>query len=505
MIYVSKSTKHDIITLMKKIFSHDIWKYLIAFLLPTFLVVSICGFVDNDTWYVAAEGREIVEHGIYYTDQLSMHEGLEVTVQNYGFAVIFYLIYNLLGTPGLYLMTLILNFIFMFLFYKLCMLLSNKNTKLSLILMAVTDSLLAFGFIVTRAQMIDYIILTALIYALELYIKTSKTKYLWWIPAFSLIIINLHATTWWMLFAIILAYLIDGIKNPKLHLQGYKIKPLVLISLLSLLVGLINPYGLKMITIIFTSYGVPAISNLVSEMHPFKPFSGVNLLFFLALITVIALYIFGKNKIKIRHLLLFIGFLSLGLNSIRAISELILVMTFPIAYIYKDWQIPILLDNDKYSKGFTIWTGAVLSCLTVALTIAVLCTIKNYPSASLKKAFDIIDSETININRKELKLFVNYDNGGYAEFRGYKPYLDPRAEVFIKKNNKVADILQKWEDFEHGDITKEDFLNKYNFDFLITRENEKLYNLDESYPYKLIYDDFEPEYGIRVYKKVIND
>ena len=38
-------------------------------------------------------------------------------------------------------------------------------------------------------------------------------------------------------------------------------------------------------------------------------------------------------------------------------------------------------------------------------------------------------------NKDGMVLYTGYNDGGYAEFLGYKPYIDPRAEVFVKKNN----------------------------------------------------------------------
>ena len=245
-------------------------KYLIAFLIPLAGVMVCSNGLDNDSWYVLAEGREIVENGIYYEDQLSMHEGLEVTVQNYGFAVIFYLLFQAFGPVGVYIVMLLLNLLLCYLIYKICMLISNKNVNLSLILMILTDLILARWFVVTRAQMVSYCILMLVIYILELYIKTDKSKFLWWIPLLSFAQINLHASLWPMILLVMGVYIIDGIKQPKLHLEGYKKGPLLVVGLAAFLVGFLNPYGVKMMTFILTSYGVPEANININEMYPFN-------------------------------------------------------------------------------------------------------------------------------------------------------------------------------------------------------------------------------------------
>ena len=79
----------------KKLWGIGSLKYIAAFLIPAILVMLINQGLDNDSWYVLAEGRYIAENGIYYTDVLSMHDGLNVVVQNYGFAVIFYWVFSI--------------------------------------------------------------------------------------------------------------------------------------------------------------------------------------------------------------------------------------------------------------------------------------------------------------------------------------------------------------------------------------------------------------------------
>ena len=86
------------------------------------------------------------------------------------------------------------------------------------------------------------------------------------------------------------------------------------------------------------------------------------------------------------------------------------------------------------------------------------------------------------------------------EYRGYKPYLDPRGEVFLKKNNKKEDILYEWDDFNSGRIKVEEFLDKYHFDYLlVVGEKDPLYALDIEY-YKKIFEDEEQE--IKVFERI---
>ena len=467
-------------------------KWLVVALVVTAAVLVSNNAIDNDSWGVLAEGREIVENGIYYEDQLSMHEGLNVTVQNYGFAVIFYFVYLAFGPVGIYIIMLILNLVLCYLIYKICMLISNKNINLSLLLTLLTDLLLSRWFIVTRAQMISYIIMMLLIYLLELYIKTDKTKLLWWIPLLALIQINLHASLWPIILIITGTYLVG---------KGYKKKPLIIALVASFLVGFLNPYGVKMMTFILTSYGVPEAHESIIELQPFNFSDNFNILLYMVIVGVILLYIFAKRQnIKLRWLILLFGFLALGINSIKGLSHLILVLLFPLAAVYKN----VLIEKwgtRKIRWMTASWAGMMAVCLIVTVAVIRIPQVIDGPSESMIEVMDTLDNE--NMDKKSLKVYTGFDYGGFVEYRGYKPYIDPRMEVFVKANNGKEDIFKEWYDLSNGDIKKQDFLDKYDFDFLITLESEKLYE-PETDKYVMILEKKEDcgGDGIRVWKKV---
>ena len=481
-------------------------KWLITILVVTAGVMVCNNALDNDSWGVLAEGREIVENGIYYEDQLSMHEGLNITVQNYGFAVIFYLIYSVFGPVGIYVGMLVLNLILCYLIYKICMLLSNKNVNLSLMIMILTDLLLGYCFVVTRAQMVSYCAIMSVIYLLELYIKTDKSKYLWWIPLISLAEINIHASIWPMIFAVLLVYIVDGIKFKKLHLAGYRKKPLVVTFLVSFLVGFLNPYGFKMMTLMFSSYGVPEAREIINELYPFYLANVYCVLLYGAIAVAMILYIFGKKRnIRIRWLLLIFGFLALGINTSKAMSYVILVLLFPLAAVYKD----VLINNwgsRKIRWMAASWCGILATVLTITVAVARAPQAIDGPNKQMISAVNELDKDVGEIDKKSLKIYTNFNQGGFLEYRGYKPYIDPRMEVFLKDNNGKEDIFVEFYDFYNRRIGVEDFTAKYDFDYLIVMEYEDyLYDYDRD-DYKMIYeiDDEEEDAknGVRIYKKI---
>ena len=335
-------------------------KYVIVFLLPVVMVLALRTQVDNDSWFVLAEGREIVENGVYTTDALSMHEDLKIVVQNYGFAAVFWLIYMVFGLPGLFIGMVLMYFLVEFLLYKIFMLLSEKNEGLALFLTVVASALLGVLYVTTRAQMVSYVIFLTVIYILELYVKKGEKKWLVAIPFLSLVQINLHASVWLMLFMVMGAFILDS------RIEGYKAKPLVVTMVIGLAVGLINPYGLNMITFVMKSYSGGAIQRLVTEMKPFDLGWWYNWLLYAAIAMVILMGFYGKAKdIKVRYLMMFIGLLGLGLNTIKGMSQVILVMFLPVVGMYRKAKMP-KLKNPKVISGFVIGE-AVLAVVVVGV------------------------------------------------------------------------------------------------------------------------------------------
>ena len=98
-------------------------------------------------------------------------------------------------------------------------------------------------------------------------------------------------------------------------------------------------------------------------------------------------------------------------------------------------------------------------------------------------------------------IYTGYDEGGYIEYQGFKCYIDPRAEVFLKSNNKQKDIFIEYYNLRTGVINYKDFLNTYNFDYLVVAfyENILFTYIDESKNYTLIYNENNK---LKLYKKI---
>lgn len=475
--------------------------HIIFFLIPIILSFICVYTVDNDIWYLLSEGRYIVQNGIYHVDPLSMHEGFDVVVQNWASASLFWLVFSFLGKSGLLLMVVVVNFLICLLMYKICMLLSNKNFILSLLLMLVNDLVLIRHYLVTRPQILSFIILLSLIYLLELYIKTNNSKYLITIPVLSIAEANLHASLWLMIFLFMIPYIIDGMKLRYINTQKYRLKPLLITFFLSLLTGLINPYGYKIVIFIFNSFFNQIMHLLINELHSYSfSFSGLNFLTYCVVtVTLLAYIYFRKGKIRIRYICLYFGTLLLGLMSYKGLNCFFLVAIFPFAYFFKD-LFPRSMEGIRQSfvKVFNILTPIIcLLCIAAFISISIY-GFKNFEMDNdARRVFNELDKYT----EKGQKIYSSFNYGGYAEFRGYKPYIDPRAEVFLKSNNHKEDILSEFYLLSTGKKKYKTFINKYNFEYMLINHDDALvlYMLDEDDQYFIIAED--PYNRFRIYAR----
>ncbi len=482
------------------------WIFVLMFSIPLLFISMLFWGLDNDIWYLLSEGRYIVQHGIYYIDPLSMHEGLHVVVQNWLSASIFWVIFSAFGEMGLFLTVLVCNFFICLLLYKLCMLISERNYILSLLLMFATDVLLLTSYLVSRPQIFSFIILIGLLYVLELYIKTENKKYLIWLPILSVIEVNIHASLWIMMFLFMLPYVIDSFKIPLLKTQGYKKKPLFIYIGIAAVVGLINPYFYKAITFIFTSFTDQLMHQYINELLPFSITTDLGQqMAILILVIGLIMAFFREGHIRIRYICLFAGTVILGFMSYKAFSHFIIVSIWPLAYFFKD-----MCPKDfsalpkKLLKVFTfIVAGVSIMAIgaTCYINIAInpdKATLKHDAQTAMMVLKDNFDPETTTV-------YSSFNDGGLVEFYGFKPYIDPRAEVYLKVNNKKEDIFAENYYIQMGFYDIKEFLNKYNFTHLLVHMSDMLYNNLEDSNYFILYENTETGYRLYARNDLFSD
>lgn len=458
---------------------------LLIAILPVLFVLIKKDAIDNDAWFLLNHGRYIFNNGFPTIEPFSMHQGFSFVMQQWLSASIFWFFYKLLGEFGLRLVVFIISFLITYFIYKISMLLSNKKFYVSCFISFIIV-LLMIPFLTTRPQIFTYLIILIEVYILELYFKNDNKRYLYFLPILSLLEINLHSSMWFMLFVFMIPFILDSFKiNIRfLKREGHKKIPLFCALIIMVLVGLINPYGVKAITYIFSSYGIPEVNSFVLEMKPLTIVGLIGKLYFATMFLILFFYIFynSEKKYKLRYFLFYCGTLYLALSSAKCVPYFLIMGIIPISYYIKD---DTYKSSINYSKRFEILCEVlcfiiVISCFVIAYVLK-----PNIESLEMKNATDYILK---NYDKNKVKVYTDYNDGAFVEFKGFKCYIDPRAEVYFKSNNKKEDIFKEFYDLSNNNVECDVFLEKYKFDLLLLNEKSVLKKC-ASNKYKEVYND----------------
>ena len=445
------------------------FNYFLLLIIPILFFVTHNFTIDNDFWFTIAEGKYVLQNGFPHTVPFTIYNNLDFVYQSWGTGVIFYLIHKYFGLYGMLFFVAIILIIITYFYYKLCMLVSNKNKMLSTIVTIITMSLLASTFITTRPQIFTYLNLVLVLYIMELYAKTNNKKYLFVLPIISLIQINIHGMFFFMLFIFMLPYIANAFKFNfrNSNQKKYDLKPIILIMIVMLLTGLINPYGIKNILYVFTSYGQKVLNESIIELFPLSFSSSYDKIIIFIIFLVYFLYFKSKN-IPIRYYLLLFGTTYLAFDCGRSIALFIIGSLFPLSYLYKDKILNI--DIERFIP-LILKNIIVISFLIVTISSIILIKRDFYPES--KKAIDYLAK---NYNTENMKLYINFNDGSYAVYKDIKVNIDPRAEVYLKKNNHKSDIYDEYTKLRNNQIDYKDYINKYKFTHILVNEDDPMYN-----------------------------
>lgn len=478
---------------MKKLLNYhpSKWEALSFLLIPIFIGMLTATTFDNDIWFLINLGRYIINNGFPTVDPFTIHEGLNLVIQQWVPDVLFYFIYSNFGKVGLYLITNLVNIYIVFITYKLIMLITDNRRNLSVLFTVIITTLISFSFIIARPQIFSISLLLMELYILEKYFKNKNTKTIYLLPFISILMINFHASMWLLLFCFMIPFIFDSFSFKFGRLEASdngNWKKLIIIMIIMFICGFINPYGISAMIYVITSWGVPVIDQYITEMNAPDIHTIRGIGSFIIIFSVYLVYILiYRKKINIRHFLLLIGSTYLALSSYRGIVFFIIVSIYPIAYYLKNkfYYIKEPRNVNKYICMFVV-------LILIFVVMPIIMIIRNNAiimNSSMKKGMDkLLEIE----NLEKVRLYCNYGECNYAEYLGIKVYIDSRAEIFLKSNNKKEDILTELYMLQSHAVYYKDFVDKYNFTHLLVKETDVLYqNLLHDDNYKVVYEGYE--------------
>ena len=463
------------------------FKYIILFLIPILFFIQYNLRIDNDFWFTIKEGEYVINNGFPNVVPFTIYDNLNFIYQSYGAGVIFSFIYKLLGTYGILFFVIFILIMMTYFYYRLCMKVSNNNENISILVTVITMSLLAVNYITTRPQIFTYLNLIIVLYIMELYSNTNNRKYLYILLVISLIQSNIHCMFFFMLIIFMLPYIFNNSKE-------YEMKSILVTMLFMILTGLINPYGINNLLYVFNSYGQNILEKTIKELQPLSFSSLFGKIHIFIILIIYILYFKSRKKIPIRYLLLLFGTTYLAFDTLRGVSLFIIGSFSPLAYLYKD------IPNIDISKYIPKIIKVLITIILFIISLIIIFIPRNYyPDAK-----EPIDYLVNNYIISDIKLYTSFSDGSYAVYKGIKCSMDPRAEVFLKKNNHKFDIYKEYNDLQSGIINYEDYLKKYNFTHLLINKKDYLYSKLEKNSYNYIVIKEYKNYKIYIRKDLLN-
>ena len=477
------------------------WEALSYLLIPIFIGLLTSTATGGDIWFIMNTGRYILNNGFPTIDPFTIHDGLSVVIQQWIPDIIFYKSFDVLGKTGIYLTVNLLNIYIVFITYKLLMLVSDKKRNLSVLITCIITTIYSLSFTIARPQMFSTSILITELYFLEKYFKTLNWKYLISLPILSILMINMHASMWLMLFCFWLTFFLNtfSYKIGKIKSEKRNKKELLIFGILMMLCGLVNPYGYKAMTYVLTSFGIPEINTMVSEMNVPQIQSVLGLAIYIIIFSVYCIYmLFNKKEINSRHAFLLAGTTYLSIAAYRGYLFFLIGSIYPLAIYFNEKF--YYINENKFNKKIYSLLILIVLLIIIPLTIVIKNKYIIFENPK-KKAIDYIYK---NENEKQnIKIYCAYGGCDYSQWLGMKTYIDNRAEIFLKANNKKKDIFKEYYNLQYKKMYYKDFLEKYNFDYLIIDENDYLYQLmvnDKNDNYEIVYSSISDKIN---YKKFV--
>ena len=240
-----------------------------------------------------------------------------------------------------------------------------------------------------------------------------------------------------------------------------------------ILVALINPYGVDAIFYLFRSLNSRSLYHIVPEMRipDIHTFMGI-VSYFCLFVVWIGYFLFTKSKIKIRHFLLLLGTTYLTISSRRGLAYFLIAAIYPLAYYFRSNFYRVRDLPLSFRQSIPLLVAVLfLGIMPIGLILSSDGVLMKY---SMQEGIDYLLE---NEDADQVRLYCAYGECTYAEYMGLKPYMDSRAEVFIKENNQQADILDEMFYLQNYALDYHDFLDKYQFTHLLVTEDDYLYQL----------------------------
>lgn len=438
---------------LKKINADKLLFTMELIMLFVIIMVFTTDYTDTDLYYLLANGKYILKHGIPHTNPFvfaPFKGGLlpDIVIQNWLYCVIVAEVSKLAGSLGLCILELVFIIGMMLIMYTFLKTRGSCwNKTLTLIASAVT--LICFGYINLRPQMFTFILIMIEIICIEKVIKTGNTKYLLIIPLCTLIEINIHASYWIMHYVVFLPYMmpmkkIFKGKIPDSICDNFKRRQYksVFITWLMMAVSLfINPYGAGSILYVFKALMDNVFSFItIAEQQPLsfgKPTIELFLIFIVVFVIFIAMIC--KKRVKFSTMFMYLGFTLLVSLQIKWLAFYAIGILFVLSD-FVEWLKITKLREAKISSTYKWFYIVCIFIMIILFSLIIITTVIS--TKEFKPTEEALNTPNTTISKDEIEItkylkahnadrvFTQWDSGNYYEYKGIKVLVDARPELY---------------------------------------------------------------------------
>ena len=456
--------------------------------------------MDNDFWFVINHGRYILANGFANIEPFTVHEGLAFSFEKWLTCIVFYKVYDWFGAWGMYIFMLLLFGIVLALFYKACLIFSKHNENVSIILTAVIMSVFAWAYVRTRPQIFSYMFLLGELICLERYARTGKVKKLCPLPFLAFLYMQFHSTMLPIFFIMAMPYLFDYGWVDFLGITGgrYWKRPIYIVLVISAALTLINPYGVRSFYYLISSLNDGGLLSTINEVkhssfNDIKSYSGPVLVcqgLYILLRIFRRIKYKKKEKFLLRYLFMLGGTFVMALYAVRN-NAFFLLMGGPICA----WELRHINLDFKFMPALKkLGAFVVIGCMIYNWSFS-------YDIMRSTYAWRVLDQFAEIHPDTDIRMYTDFNCGSYAEWKGFRCYADPRAEVFLKSVNGKEDILAEIWDSMHAKLNASELQEKYGFDYWLVQKD---YWMDSHLKYDKDYELICEEDDYKVYKYLPN-
>ena len=434
-----------------------------------FFIFILCVFLsclstnyDYDFWARIIVGERFVEQGILpYEDFLSYTPTHIWFDHEYGAGIVFYLILKYLKSFGIILFQALMMFAVSFCITKIQTL---KKHSFPLSIFSTAFFIGCFYFLndsLIRCQLFSFLFFSIFLYILEKNRK-SPTPLVWGLPFFTIIWNNLHGGVVAGL-GIIFIYILGAIIEKK------PFKKLFVILVLSVLLLIINPYGIKYLSFLFMAATMTR-KYVVEWWSPFNPYHFVNY-FLVCAYLLFGLFSIMYNSFKTKKyeytkIIAIIITIAEGFLHVKLLSLALITVT---ALAYNEMFI-MLLPLKKYLTYIekSLYVVIIVFGITIPLYSP------QIPRADYTK-YPLKEVEFLKINNIKGNIVPYFGHGSYVSYKLYPNnliFMDGRYEEVY--NNKEFLTLR---DYELAEPNWQDILINYNTEILMPMKTADIYKI----------------------------